>query len=118
MLGDTMGELRKFYSLADVVFVGRSLVAMGGSDPMEVAALEKPMIVGPYMDNFRLPVEALREADAIRVVDSAKSLASQVTAILEDPSLAAGLGSRARDVVIRNQGATERTADGIVRLLM
>ena len=118
VLGDTMGELRKFYSLADVVFVGRSLVAMGGSDPMEVAALGKPMIVGPYMDNFRLPVEALREADAIRVVDSAKSLASQVTAILEDPSLAAGLGSRARDVVIRNQGATERTADGIVRLLM
>ena len=43
ILGDTMGELRKWYSLASVVLVGRSLVPMGGSDPMEVAALAKPM---------------------------------------------------------------------------
>ncbi|MCH7721174.1 MAG: 3-deoxy-D-manno-octulosonic acid transferase, partial [Planctomycetes bacterium] len=42
-LGDTMGELRKFYALADAVFVGRSLIPMGGSDPMEVAALGRPM---------------------------------------------------------------------------
>jgi len=66
-LGDTMGELRKFYALADVVFVGRSLVAMGGSDPMEVAALGKPMIVGPHMDNFADPTDVLARAGAGRV---------------------------------------------------
>jgi len=52
VLGDTMGDLRKFYSLARVVFVGRSLVPMGGSDMMEAAALGKPVIVGPYTENF------------------------------------------------------------------
>jgi 3-deoxy-D-manno-octulosonic-acid transferase len=117
VLGDTMGELRKFYSLADVVFVGRSLVPMGGSDPIEVAALGKPIVVGPHTDNFQAPVEALREAGAICIVDSADKVHSVVGAILADASLATELGSRARDVVIRHQGATERTVNGIVQLL-
>ncbi|MBU0716940.1 MAG: 3-deoxy-D-manno-octulosonic acid transferase, partial [Planctomycetes bacterium] len=116
-LGDTMGELRKFYSLADVVFVGRSLVPMGGSDPMEVAALGKPIIVGPHMENFRLPVDALAGADAIRVVASADALPATVEGILTDPALASGLGARAKDVVARHQGATGRTTDAIVQVL-
>jgi 3-deoxy-D-manno-octulosonic-acid transferase len=112
-----MGELRKFYSLADVVFVGRSLVPMGGSDPMEVAALGRPIIIGPHTDNFQLPVEALRKGGAIRILQDAEGLASAVRAILGDPGEAAALGARAREVLIRNQGATERTAAGVVRLL-
>ena len=56
ILGDTMGELRKFYSLADVIFVGRTLVDLGekqhGSDMIEPAALAKPVIVGPFTGNF------------------------------------------------------------------
>ena len=59
VLGDTMGELRKFYSLAAVVFVGRSLAAMGGSDMMEVAALAKPIIVGPHNENFADTVHSI-----------------------------------------------------------
>lgn len=117
ILGDTMGELRKFYSLADVVFVGRTLVEMGGSDPMEVAALGKPIVVGPHIDNFRLPVAALSSADALRSVDSGDALAAAVEGILQDKALAEGLGSRARDVVISHQGATQRTACAIVRML-
>ncbi len=117
ILGDTMGELRKFYSLADVVFVGRTLVEMGGSDPMEVAALGKPIVVGPHTDNFRLPVAALSSADALRSVDSGDTLAAAVEGILQDKALAEGLGSRAREVVISHQGATERTASAIVRML-
>ena len=111
LLGDTMGELRKFYSLANVVFVGRSLVPLGGSDPMEVAALGKPIIVGPHTDNFRLPVEALHAADAIRIIESAEMLSAVVRAILSDGPLAERLGACARRVVIENQGATCRTAD-------
>jgi 3-deoxy-D-manno-octulosonic-acid transferase len=117
ILGDTMGELRKFYSLADVVFVGRTLVPMGGSDPMEVAAMGKPLVVGPHVDNFQLPVEALRAADAIRTVDSDDGLAPIIAAILRDKRLAQALGRRARQVVIDRQGATGRTADAIVRIL-
>ena len=116
-LGDTMGELRKFYSLADVVFVGRTLVAMGGSDPMEVAALGKPIIVGPHTDNFALPVQAFRDADAIRTVESAGTLPNAVAAIFEDPTAAIELGRRAQDVVRKNQGATERTAKAICEIL-
>ncbi|MGB2986041.1 MAG: glycosyltransferase N-terminal domain-containing protein, partial [Phycisphaerae bacterium] len=117
LLGDTMGELRKFYSLADVVFVGRTLVPLGGSDPMEVAALGKPIVAGPYTDNFQLPVGALRAADAIRIVESAGALPSVVGAILQDRALAEQLGSRARQVVINNQGATNRTADAVIRVI-
>ena len=65
VLGDTMGELRKFYALADVVFVGRSLVPMGGSDVMEAAALGKPIFVGPHHDNFAASVAALGSAGAV-----------------------------------------------------
>ncbi len=116
-LGDTMGELRKFYSLADVVFVGRSLVAMGGSDPMEVAALGKPIVVGPHTDNFQLPIRALDAADAVTVVASPSALADAVSGLLADATAATDLGSRAKQVVLQNQGATVRTCDSLVRLL-
>ena len=116
ILGDTMGELRKFYSLADVVFVGRSLVPLGGSDPMEVAALGKPIVIGPHTENFQLPVEALRTAGAVRIIQSPDALPGGIAAVLQDPAMAARLGSGAREVVIKNQGATERTVDAIVRL--
>lgn len=116
IVGDTMGELRKFYGLSDVVFVGRSLVPMGGSDPMEVAALGKPMIVGLYTDNFRAPVELLRAADALCEVNSTDELCSAVSDLLQRDA-SKELGDRARQVVLANQGATSRTADGVVRLL-
>ena len=117
ILGDTMGELRKFYSLADVVFVGRTLVPMGGSDPMEVAAMKKPMVVGPHTDNFQLPVDAFRRADAIRIIESPDALATTIAKILSDKSLADGLAARAREVVLANQGATERTVNALADLL-
>ena len=117
ILGDTMGELRKFYWLADAVFVGRSLVPMGGSDPMEVAALQKPIVIGPHVENFRLPVEALARADAIATVDSVESLATRIGSILGDSELAEGLGRRARQVVVEHQGATARTIDGLMRVI-
>jgi len=117
VLGDTMGELRKFYSLAAVTFVGRSLVPMGGSDPMEVAALGKPVVVGPHTENFRMPVEAFQAVDAIRILETAGDLAPVVGGLLGDPALAGELGKRARAVVVRNQGATMRTAAALACLL-
>jgi len=117
ILGDTMGELRKFYALADVVFVGRSLVSLGGSDPMEAAALGKPIIVGPHVENFRLPVEALRVADGLRVVETVEELADTVGSMVGDGAMAESVGSRAKRVVIANQGATRRTVNRLVQLL-
>ncbi len=117
LLIDTMGELRKVYSLADAVFVGRTLVPLGGSDPMEVAALGKAIVVGPYTDNFAVPVAALLEAEALRQIESPADLASAVGAILQDRSTAQAMGDRARRVVLSHQGATERTAEQLVRVL-
>ena len=117
ILGDTMGELRRFYSLAQVVFVGRSLVALGGSDPIEVAALGKPVIVGPYMDNFQTPVDALRNADALQVVHDADALARAVAQMLSQPEQTAAMGLRAREVVLHHQGGTSRTVKRLVRFV-
>ena len=117
ILGDTMGELRKFYSLASVVFVGRTLVPMGGSDPMEVAALGKPIVIGPHTDNFRLPVRAFHDADALRIVTTAEQLAQVVHDILTDDALSEGMATEARRVVVENQGATQRTVDALARVL-
>ena len=84
---------------------------------MEVAALAKPVIVGPHTDNFAAPVAALRGADAIRVVTSTTELASAVRDLIEDEQSARQTGRRAQQVVKDNQGATDRTVDQLVRLL-
>jgi 3-deoxy-D-manno-octulosonic-acid transferase len=112
ILGDTMGELRKFYSLADVVFVGRSLVDLGprqhGSDMIEPAALAKPVIVGPYTGNFDQAVRALRAADAVLEVVDGETLAEAVRVMISTPSEAHAMGKRAQEVVRQQQGATSR----------
>lgn len=117
ILGDSMGELRKFYALSTVVFVGRSLVPMGGSDPMEVAALGKPIIAGPHMENFAVPTQELADANALETVECADHLALVVSAALAVEFCAATIGPKAREVVLANQGATERTIAGISALL-
>jgi len=117
ILGDTMGELRTYYSIADVVFVGRTLVPLGGSDPMEVAALGKAIVVGPHTDNFQAPVLALEQAGAVRVVRSPAALTRELRSLLSDASTRATMGARARDVVVSNQGATQRTVDRLLGIL-
>ncbi len=109
VLGDTMGELRKFYALATTVFVGRSLVPMGGSDPMEVAALGKPIITGPHMDNFADPSAKLKKADALVEITTAAALADTVLDHCGSPESSHRQGLAGQQVVRDNQGATERT---------
>ncbi len=111
LLGDTMGELRKFYSLADVVFVGRSLVPMGGSDLMEVAGLGRAMCFGPHVENFTDVAEKLLAAHACVQVRSVEELAPALDRLLRDPEAAGKLGPAAQEVVRRNVGATSRTVD-------
>ncbi len=121
VLGDTMGELRKFYSLADVVFVGRSLVDLGprqhGSDMIEPAALGKPIIVGPHTENFADAVDRFRKADALLEVDDAESMMQAVKVMLSTPAEARAMGQRAQQVVRQEQGATRRHAEVIGELL-
>jgi 3-deoxy-D-manno-octulosonic-acid transferase len=121
ILGDTMGELRTFYSLATVVFVGRSLVDLGhrqhGSDMIEPAALAKPVAVGPWTQNFADAVRAFRADDALAEVTDVSTLAATIAGWLADPAAATAMGRRAQDVVRRCQGATARHVAEILRWL-
>jgi 3-deoxy-D-manno-octulosonic-acid transferase len=122
LLGDTLGELRNFYALADVIFVGRSLVDLGpkqhGSDMIEAAALGKPVIVGPFTGNFADAMRLLRRNDAIIEVETPTRLEREINHLLTDAARAAGLADRARRTVTEGQGATRRHADRILTDLL
>jgi 3-deoxy-D-manno-octulosonic-acid transferase len=121
ILGDTIGELRKFYALASVVFVGRTLVDLGhrqhGSDMIEPAALAKPVVVGPFTANFAEAMNCFRQADAMIVVRTSQELGQAIENLLSDPARATAMAHRARDVVKAQQGATQRHADLILDTL-
>lgn len=107
---DSLGELSRLMAIADVVFVGGSLVAKGGHNPIEAAAFAKPIVVGPYTFNFSDVVAKFVECDAIRIIGDAMELCREVGAILGDPRSAEALGRRAKEVVERERGASERYA--------
>ncbi len=111
---DTMGELSKAYSLADVVIVGRSFNGWGGSDPIEPVALGKPTIIGPDHHNFADAVEALKAGSGIIVTGKPGEV---VTELLNDPARRTELAKHGREVILSRQGATKRHADMLMRLL-
>jgi 3-deoxy-D-manno-octulosonic-acid transferase len=111
LLGDTMGELAKWYALAGIVFVGRSLEDLGGSNPMEPGALGRPLLWGPHMFNFPVEAAALLSAGAARQVENASALAAAVEDLLAHPERRRHMGDAARTAIRRMQGATQRTID-------
>jgi len=117
ILGDTMGDLKKFYALATVVFVGRSLVPMGGSDMMEPAALGKCTIFGPHTFNFKQTVEVLLEGGGAVEAADEKVLYEKTLQCLTDPAYASGIAAKGQAVIRQNQGATKKTLETINRLL-
>jgi len=117
ILGDTMGDLRKFYSLATIILVGRSLVPMGGSDMIEAAALGKPTIFGPHTFNFTQTVDALLEGNGAILVKDKQDLLQAMQKCLSEPSITHQIAENGRDVIKRNQGATARTIDEIAKFL-
>ncbi|MHC4641482.1 MAG: 3-deoxy-D-manno-octulosonic acid transferase [Planctomycetota bacterium] len=117
ILGDTMGDLRKFYSLSTIIFVGRSLVPMGGSDMMEAAALGKPTIFGPHAFNFRQTVDALLKDEGAVMVKDEQDLLQAIQKCLSEPDFAQKIAHNGRQVIKKNQGATQNTINQIVKLL-
>jgi 3-deoxy-D-manno-octulosonic-acid transferase len=113
---DTIGELRKAYALADVIVIGRSFGALYGSDPMEAAALGKPVVIGPAVADFQSVVETMERGGAI-VRTTARELPRVLAELLADPARRAELGERARRCVLDNQGAAARHARLIIDLL-
>ena len=117
ILGDTMGDLRKFYSLATVIFVGRSLVPIGGSDMMEAAALGKCTMFGPHTFNFKQTVDALLADQGALLVRDGNDLLSALRKCLFEPDYAETIARQGRQVIVNNQGATARAVTHIAGIL-
>jgi len=116
VLLDTIGDLATACALADVVFIGGSLVPLGGHNPLEPAQFGVPVVMGRSYENFREIVEAMRAEEAIRIV-SAEELGPTLAKLLRDPAEARALGDRGRRVFTSRAGATRRVVEELMRLL-
>jgi 3-deoxy-D-manno-octulosonic-acid transferase len=110
VLLDSIGELSSMYALADIAFVGGSLVPRGGHNILEAAQFGAPVITGPYTENFRDIMRAFIDEDAV-VVAQPDSLASELLELLSDDAEHRSLGERGLEVVRANAGATGRTLE-------
>jgi 3-deoxy-D-manno-octulosonic-acid transferase len=117
LLLDTFGELARIYRYATVAFVGGTLVPTGGHNPIEPAANGVPVCFGPSMSNFREIAQVFLRNEAAVEVRSAAEVIDFASRMFDDPELQRAWGSRARETVRQNRGASERTARRIVELL-
>jgi 3-deoxy-D-manno-octulosonic-acid transferase len=115
LLVNSTGELKFFYQQATIVFVGKSLTAQGGQNPIEPAALGKAMVFGPNMQNFAPIARALVGADAAVQVQTAAQLEEAMADLLANDLRRAQIGGRALKIVEQNLGATERTVEMILQ---
>ena len=116
VLLDTIGELASVYSLASVAFVGGSIAAAGGHNPLEPAQFGVPIVMGPHYANFRSITEDLLARDALRV-SQPQDLGKFLIELLENRTAAEAMGVRARRVFEQQSGATGRCIAAIRELL-
>jgi 3-deoxy-D-manno-octulosonic-acid transferase len=116
LLVDTIGELAALYSLADIAFVGGSLVPRGGHNIIEPAQHGVAIMVGPHTEDFRDIVRLFQSHDALRVVGPAE-LPLVFMELISNRKARTALGQRASAILQSQTGATERTADALVQLL-
>lgn len=116
LLLDTTGELQHWYAVATIVFVGKSLTARGGQNPVEPLFAGKPVLFGPHMENFSALAQALVANEAAVQVRDPNSLQQQIAWLLRDREAALRLVANAQTVLARHSGATARTAELVLNL--
>ena len=107
-LADTMGELLMLFGVADVAFVGGSLVPVGGHNLLEPAGWGKPVLTGPHLHNFTAISNLLDDAGALTLVDNADALAIALQGLFRHPERRQSQGQAAAAVVDANRGALEK----------
>lgn len=115
LLLDTMGELAKFYSLADTAFVGGSLVPWGGQNLLEPAYYQKPIFFGPHMDNFSFLAKEFLRVSGAKVVCSRADLVKMF--LMKDRGSLTEMGRRAGSALQSLQGATEKTIRAVEMMM-
>ena len=116
LLLDTTGELQRWYSIATVVFVGKSLTAHGGQNPVEPILAGKPVVFGPHMENFATLASMLVSKKGAVQVQDVNSLEQALGELLRDSKARQRLVQNAREVLNAHQGATARAAALIHKL--
>ncbi len=114
---DRLGVLSSLYGLAAVVFIGRSLRGGGGQNPIEPAALLRPVLFGPRMENFREIADALVAAGGAIMIGDAKDLTARLAELLSDPEKREIMGGKARRVVEGLGGASGKNRELISRVI-
>jgi 3-deoxy-D-manno-octulosonic-acid transferase len=117
LLVDTLGEMLTFYALSDLVFVGGSLVPVGGHNVLEASIMEKPVVFGSYMHNFKEISSLLLNEGAGLMVNDRLELLGAVRQLLGDASRRAAMGRAGAALLERNAGATDKTIAVIDRLV-
>jgi 3-deoxy-D-manno-octulosonic-acid transferase len=117
LLADSMGELTAWLAAAQAVFIGGTLVPVGGHNPLEAMQFGAPLLAGPQVFNFAQVFAELAEADALYRVDDASSLAQALSGVAADPAAAQARGDRGRVLHGRHGGATGRTVAPLLALL-
>ncbi len=117
LLVDTLGEVLDLYSVADLVFVGGSLVPIGGHNLLEAALLEKPVLFGPYVHNFKEISAKLIRAGAGVQIENQHELVRQSIVMLNDPARCRAMGQAGSSLIAENAGTTERTMRHISKAL-
>ena len=110
MLLDTTGELQRWYGIATVVFIGKSLTAHGGQNPVEPILAGKPVVFGPHMENFATLARALVSNNAALQVNDTDSLERTVGKLLGDSEARQRLVENAHAALNEHKGGTARTA--------
>ena len=115
---DAMGKLAALYELAEVAFVGGSLVNKGGQNPIEPAAAGKPVVFGPDMTDFPDVSAELIERGAALQVQNREQLLERMRELLADPAAAREMGARGQRWVESHQGVTAQVAEQITRRML
>lgn len=110
---DTIGQLMPFYAIADIVFVGGSLIKKGGHNILEPAVFAKPVLFGPWTFNFRDITGLFLKHKAALLVRNQGELKEGIKDLLHNHAAARELGRRAKDLILQNQGATKRNLEYI-----
>jgi 3-deoxy-D-manno-octulosonic-acid transferase len=111
MLLDTMGELSGLYALADVAFVGGSLVPVGGHNLLEPAIYGVPVLFGPYIDHFKEEARILIQSGGGIKVKDEEELHLNLSNLFSDDEKRMNLGEKAKKAIQKETGASQRTTD-------
>jgi 3-deoxy-D-manno-octulosonic-acid transferase len=114
---DTVGELAQLYSVADIVFVGGSMVDAGGHNMLEPVLRGKPVLFGPHTQNFRESAALLVDTGAAAVVRDGAALAVELRRLLADPALCVARGAAGYAAVASRHGAVRETLELVTRFL-